>query len=67
MARGLETTLEYFRYTLSVLHHSNLIYISGITTFDIQVLGSPSVTVLPDTAKVTEGSDVTFTCSVKAR
>ena len=40
---------------------------SGMESFEVRVVGFPDVHVIPSTAKVSEGSDVTFTCSAKAR
>ncbi|KAL5270637.1 hypothetical protein ACHWQZ_G001366 [Mnemiopsis leidyi] len=39
---------------------------AGIKEFTVKVLGNPKVTVTPETALVTEGSDVTFTCTAAA-
>ena len=39
---------------------------SGMKEFTIAVLGNPDVSVKPQTARVTEGSDVMFTCSARA-
>ena len=41
-------------------------FFSGIKELTVKVLGDPMVTVTPVTALVTEGSDVTFTCSAAA-
>eukprot|EP00116_Pleurobrachia_bachei_P004462 sb/3464724/ len=38
----------------------------GIQVFEIKVVGDPIVTIEPALARVTEGSDVTFTCQVQS-